>query len=397
MKRAVFPACGLVLIIIVLNLAADQKIETVNGIRVVHNVKGGAWGTSPKIALKLIQTIGDVNTADENFAFNSPLDIVLDASGNIYVLDSGNQRIQKFSPHGKHLATIGRKGQGPGEFTYPASLDVDAQGDLYVLDDGQKRIQVFTAGGRPVKTLPSIKLSLDQVRRLASGSFIARSQSHIALRGEKEDRRIPRLLELLDPEMKVIKEFGEIFDYGDDQTNMAGNYFRFAIDEKDNILLGFVYQNRVEKYAADGRLLWRADREINYPTKLLEKGKIVTSGGRTLSYTAPKMNRVVSGIAADDKGRVWVATFNRQIKKQEEVDVNTTSWANGEVARKITGNTDLQTTDMFKLEVFDPEGLLLGEIPVSQFVDGLYIRKDKLFMLDCDRGVKYYEYQIIEK
>lgn len=397
MKRAVFPAYGLALVIIISNLAAGQKIETVNGIRIIHNVKGGAWNASPKIALKLIQTIGDVNTTDNDFAFNSPLDIVLDASGNIFVLDSGNQRIQKFSPQGRHLATIGRKGQGPGEFESPASLDIDAQGNLYVLDDGRNRIEVFSAAGRPVRTLALTKLSLARARRLGSGSFIAQSQSRFGLPGETKEKRTPRLIELLDPEMKVIKEFGEGLDYGDDMTNTIANSFYFATDERDDVFLGFAFQNRVEKYASDGRLLWRADRELNYPTKLLEKGKIETSGGRTVSYTAPKMNRVVSGIAADDKGRVWLATFNRQIKKQEELNVMTTKWVNGGETRKITGDTDLQKTDMFKLEVFDAEGLLLGEIPVSQFVDGLSIWKDKLFILDRDRGVKYYEYQIIEK
>ena len=60
--------------------------------------------------------------------------------GNIYVLDTGNARIQKFGPDGAYLATIGRKGQGPGEFIMPDALDIDRDGNLVVADPAQCRI-----------------------------------------------------------------------------------------------------------------------------------------------------------------------------------------------------------------------------------------------------------------
>jgi hypothetical protein len=64
--------------------------------------------------------------------------------------------------------------------------------------------------------------------------------------------------------------------------------------------------------------------------------------------------------------------------------------------RKTVGNTDLRTTDMFKLELFGPDGVLLGEIPLTHFVDLIHVHKDRLFLLDRDRGVRFYEYRIIE-
>jgi hypothetical protein len=47
-----------------------QKVETVNGGRIVHNVKGGKWGKNPEIGLELIRTLGGVEAKDENFAFS---------------------------------------------------------------------------------------------------------------------------------------------------------------------------------------------------------------------------------------------------------------------------------------------------------------------------------------
>ncbi|NOR53678.1 MAG: hypothetical protein GQ536_06290 [Candidatus Aminicenantes bacterium] len=62
-----------------------------------------------------------------------------------------------------------------------------------------------------------------------------------------------------------------------------------------------------------------------------------------------------------------------------------------------TGSTENRETDMYQLEIFAPDGVLLGKIPLSHFVDDIRIKKDRLFLLDKMRGAQYYEYRIIEK
>jgi hypothetical protein len=101
-----------------------QKIETVNGGRIVHNEKGGQWGANPALKLDLIRTVGGLE-AEENLSFKEPSDIVRDSAGNLYILDAGNNRIQKLDSEGKFIKTIGRKGQGPGEFQAARSIDID--------------------------------------------------------------------------------------------------------------------------------------------------------------------------------------------------------------------------------------------------------------------------------
>jgi hypothetical protein len=51
---------------------------------------------------------------------------------------------------------------------------------------------------------------------------------------------------------------------------------------------------------------------------------------------------------------------------------------------------------MYALEIFDAVGVLLGEIPMRHFVDEICIKDDWLFLLDKMRGVKYYQYKIVE-
>lgn len=388
--------CALLFLAALSIAPAAQKVEMEDGVRIVHNKKDRGWGNNPKISVELVRTIGDVNTADENLAFNAPLDMAVDEAGNIYILDNGNQRVQKFSTEGKYICTFGRKGQGPGEFSRPSSIDLDGKGFLYVLDDGQKRIQVFTPSGEVHKTIPTIKLNLDRMRLLTSGWLITRGYSRYGISGVPKENVQTKLVKQLDPECNIRMEFGELFDFGDEITNGIGNSWQFAVDKQDHIYLSFLYQNRIEKYSPEGQLLWRADRELNYSTKLIEKGKqeVTQTSAR---FTAPKLNRVSAGIATDGKGRIWVVTYNRQIQEEEKVTTMVSGSAGGVETRKTQGNTDLQTTDMYKLEVFTSDGVLLGEIPLTQFVDMIYINKDRLFLLDRDRGVKFYEYNISDR
>jgi hypothetical protein len=393
-RKAFWPAFGLLLILSI--GASAQQVETIDGIRVVHNKKVGVWGANPRVAIELVRTIGDIDTDDENLAFDSPLDMAVDPAGNAFILDSGNKRIQVFGPDGKYVRTIGRRGQGPGEFESLSSISIDRQGNFHVLDSAQRRIQVFTPRGEVLKTTPITKLRIDRMRILGSGPIVAQVSIIFGMGGVAKEKAQPKLVDLLGPDLEVVGEFGEPFDYGDEMTNRIGNSWYFDVDGEDHICLCFVYQNRIERYTPEGKLLWRADRELSYSTKLIEKGRQEVTANST-RYFAPKLNRVTDALAADEKGRIWVVTRDRQIRKEEEVTIMVSGSVAGGSTRKVVGDTDMRTTDMYKLEVFGPDGVLLGAIPVTHFVDGIWIHQDRLFLLDRDRGVQFYEYRIREK
>ena len=78
----------------------------------------------------------------ENGQFSSPEGIAVDASGNVYVADSGNDRIQVFSSSGVYITRWG----GNGQFHSPEGIAVDASGIVYVVDRND-RIQVFSSSG----------------------------------------------------------------------------------------------------------------------------------------------------------------------------------------------------------------------------------------------------------
>jgi len=387
--------------VFILSNSYAQEVETVDGVRYIHNEEIGKWGKLPKVFLEYLKNIGDIESEDENVLFYMPSDIAFDSKGNIYVLDSGNHRIQKFSHEGKYITTIGNKGQGPGEFIYPLSLDIDAHGYLYISDSNNKRIQVLEPGGKEHKTIKMTGNPPGVIRISKSGEIIMGGGGFISFEiGEDKDKPLPKLLKVLNQEGNVKKGFGEQKDYKEFLMNKMGNQFHFTLDKYNNIYVAFDFQNRIDKYSPDGKLIWRSDRKLNYSTTSPKnKGSRKGSGGR-ISIQMPEMNRCSSGIAVDNRDRIWVATLKRQIKENERVQtsVMTTMSSSGERAMNMSvkGNTEVRETDMYLLELFDPDGILLGKIQLKHFVDDIKIQKDRLYLLDKRRGMQYYEYKIIE-
>jgi DNA-binding beta-propeller fold protein YncE len=80
---------------------------------------------------------------------SSPIGIDEDeAKRNVYVTDLGNNRVQRFTTNGLFVSTWGSLGSGPGQFNNPGRIAVDPSGNLFVADLGNNRIQKFDAGGK---------------------------------------------------------------------------------------------------------------------------------------------------------------------------------------------------------------------------------------------------------
>ncbi len=79
--------------------------------------------------------------------FISPRGVATGWGGSIYVADTGNHRIQNFTEFGKFVTKWGSYGSGKGQFNDPRGVAADNQGDVYVADTGNDRIQKFDSSG----------------------------------------------------------------------------------------------------------------------------------------------------------------------------------------------------------------------------------------------------------
>jgi hypothetical protein len=90
-------------------------------------------------------TTGKYGYGDGQFWFTG--DVAVDSSGNVYVADVWNNRIQKFDLLGNFSMKWGSLGDGDGEFNQPWGVCVDSEDNIYVADTSNHRIQKFDANG----------------------------------------------------------------------------------------------------------------------------------------------------------------------------------------------------------------------------------------------------------
>lgn len=85
---------------------------------------------------------GYFGQAERPDAFWGPRDVAVDAQGRVYVTDTGNKRVVIFTSDGQYIAQFGGAGVEAGKFDEPVGIDVDAEGNIYIADTWNQRVQV---------------------------------------------------------------------------------------------------------------------------------------------------------------------------------------------------------------------------------------------------------------
>ncbi|MFC1514158.1 6-bladed beta-propeller, partial [candidate division KSB1 bacterium] len=327
-----------------------------------------------RIELKFIRQIGELEGNNSNLQFYSPKDIAVDKSGNIYVLDGGNFRVQKLDPKGNFLMSFGSRGEGPGEFFYPLGIDVTEEGNIRV-DDNNRAIEEFDQNGKYIK---QIKFGGGKSFRKLNNGFFATDLLNIPSGDNRVYIRYTEYLaDVYDESANLVLSLGKRQNYDDpNMAVFAGDKYEIETDYNGNYYLAFLAQNRIDKYSPDGKYLFRASRELGFEeskeVKMLKAGR---------SSIAPYFNRFSNRINIDNKNRLWVETYRRTITEDERVS---------------PGSND--TSDILSLEIYDENGILLQRLP-WKYGKSRYIKRilnDRVFVID-KTDMCIYEYQILDK
>ena len=100
-------------------------------------------------------------------SFNSPLGVAVDASGNVYVADNGNNAIKVISASTGTISTIGTG------INNPIGVAVDAAGNVYVANSGENTVRKIAAGNGPTSIIASGFTSLQGVSVDGKGNVYA--------------------------------------------------------------------------------------------------------------------------------------------------------------------------------------------------------------------------------
>ncbi|MGA2533538.1 MAG: 6-bladed beta-propeller [Candidatus Aminicenantales bacterium] len=85
---------------------------------------------------------------------NKPRFLDVDTQGRVYVMDIGDINIKVYDGQGRFLRSIGRQGQGPGEFGGVVFFNLMTDGRIGILDFSQSRVIIMTTEGRYVSGFP---------------------------------------------------------------------------------------------------------------------------------------------------------------------------------------------------------------------------------------------------
>jgi len=136
---------------------------------------------------KVLLTLGKKGGAAAPDYFYAPNDVVTAANGDIFVAEghgAGNNRILKFDKTGKFIKEWGKLGTGPGEFDQPHALAIDSKNRLLVGDRNNNRVQIFDLDGKFIQQLhqfsrPSgIWLTKDDVLYVTDSESESVSRNH---------------------------------------------------------------------------------------------------------------------------------------------------------------------------------------------------------------------------
>ncbi|MGK7311597.1 MAG: hypothetical protein ACN0LA_05105 [Candidatus Longimicrobiales bacterium M2_2A_002] len=133
--------------------AMSAAVDTVGGVeRVAYPADPGPALDWP---IDTVAVIGDAFAEDEyQFDQVSAGGLAADEAGSLYVLDRQGNRVLKYGRDGRHLATLGREGGGPGELSQPIALAVGPGDTVWVSDFSNGRITGYPQDGGDPRTIP---------------------------------------------------------------------------------------------------------------------------------------------------------------------------------------------------------------------------------------------------
>jgi streptogramin lyase len=256
-------------------------------------------------------SVGAANGIDLLATFNYPYGVAVDGSGNIYVADVHNNMIRKITSFGEvgTLAGSGKEGHANGtgtaaSFFSPQGVAVDAAGNVYVADQGNNLIRKITSSGA-VTTLAGSGASGSVNGMGTAASFFGPTGLAVDAAGNVYVAdQLNNMIRKINSSGVVSTLAGSGTSGSSDGTGTGASFYQpsgVCVDASGNIYVADQFNNVIRKIIPSGLVVTWAGN-----------GTIGSSNGT--GYTA-SFNRP-TGVAVDAVGNVYVADAgNNLIRK----------------------------------------------------------------------------------
>ena len=323
------------------------KITKDGDITVVQNPKEPMYPTGA-IILKTELTIGGENTSGDSM-IGGIEEIAVSSDDRIYVGDYKQTQVKIFGSDGKFIRAFGKAGQGPGEFLGPAHLSIsENRKELFV--DGLLMGSIFDLEGRFIKKF-AYKKRLAGVKRDESGALVG----ILSFQADKDSHyELIKLTDLDAPGQVLAK--APMPDFHHIDPFFARPCWNISAD--GGIVEGYSARYEIRVHDAAGKVVRRIGREYD-PVAVTDQEKadyLKNASAEVLAETNPHFashHTAYRGIVADEKGRLFVQTWERSADGKK-----------------------------FSTDVFDSDGRYVAKIQDLGYVS--VVLRDKLYIIDED-------------
>lgn len=235
--------------------------------------------------------------------FRGPLGVAVDDSGYVYVTDSENDRIEKFTADGKFVTSWGSSGTSIGQLRRPMHIRIGVDRLLYVSEYLNDRIQVFTLAGILVGQIAGDPVSQQGALDAPGGVAVSPDGQEVWIADFYNHR-----VAVFSRDGRYLREVGT-----------PGRALRGRLHYPTDVVFGpggsayiaDAYNNRVQRFAPDGRVrdMWGGPLGLGLP-------------GSWRGWF-----RVATGITTSPDGNVYVADFyNNRVQKFDSTGMFVTEW-----------------------------------------------------------------------
>jgi hypothetical protein len=345
-------------------------------------------GKRTRLVLKEELSIG-VREGDEKYMFGANVAFNTDHQGNFYVTDWDKNAIHKYDLSGTYVRTIGRKGQGPGEFQNLSIARFDRDGTLYVTDLSSRRISFFDKDGTYVRQIPTPDVFEDL--------YVGAKGGYVSSRTIPADSETGMAFKIVDgffnDKFELVTEFNaRDLDYkppaGRDATAMAkftagilsGGAFRpnpvHVLSVDGTIYFGYPENYAIDVFSPEGRKI-RTVRRAYDPIKVKEGDKDYFAA----AIARPFVTRTGGGARSEAE--------IRDILKFIEYPPNKPAYQGLAVMENgwLVVLADVSPGDHSLFDIFDEKGRYIGQFKANVFPDyGRYFffKNGKAYAVEAD-------------
>ncbi len=377
-----------------------RSIKTLDNVVFVNNPKTprSSSGNGVNIVFKEDLSIG-VKAGDEKYMFGNRLYFNTDMEGSFFVTDWDRKRIQKYDASGQYVLTIGRQGQGPGEFQNVWRPQFDKDGNLYVTDISNRKIVFFDKDGRLLREQKIPGVSSDIL--INNHGYYVTTQSTFP---EDQAEKPVSTFGVFDAQFQLISEIHrETRDLiapsggGEDAVarSLAGiisqDAFKpvvsYQLAPDDTLYFGYPQDYAVELYTPEGKLKHIIKREYE-PKGISEEDKkafLEEMEAEFFRFLPPR------AAAVKDKA-IRLIEYPKCKPAYKRITLMENGW--------LAVIVDSFGSESTVLDIFDRQGRYIAQLETSLSSEGLFFKNGQAYALVTDpdgfKFLKRYSYDIRE-